>query len=438
MKLHARPATGPLVGEIRVPGDKSISHRAVLFSAMAESTSHLYGVLDSADVRSTIAAVRALGANVDVLGEQGGGLELEVTGWGGNGPSEPLEPIDCGNSGTTARLLLGVLAGWDRHVVLHGDESLSRRPMGRVTEPLTELGARFESRGGLLPVSVRGGMLQGKEMHLNVASAQVKTAVLLAGLRAEGRTTVFEPAASRDHTERMLPAFGVTVGRDESAHSAWVDGPAYLSACDVTVPADPSSAAFLVAAGVVVPGSDVVLTGVSVNPTRTGFLRVLARMGALVSVDLTGDSGGEPVATVRARGTGTLSATTVEADEVPSLIDEIPILAVVAAAASGTTRFEGVRELRVKESDRLGAIVEGLQALGCTARSGEAWLEVDGPCEFSGADLDSLGDHRLAMAWRVAALISSSEVTIDRFESVDVSYPGFLADLEALGVGGAL
>jgi 3-phosphoshikimate 1-carboxyvinyltransferase len=434
MKYHARPTSVPLRGQVRVPGDKSISHRAVLFSAMAQGTSHLTGVLDSADVRSSIDAVEALGASVEIISEGGGALELQIAGWGGDGPAAPAQAIECGNSGTTARLLMGILAGWDRHVVLQGDESLSLRPMARVTEPLAEMGAVFETRGGLLPVGVRGGFLRAGTHELRVASAQVKTAVLLAGLRADGRTVVTEPAPSRDHTERMLPAFGVPVGRDPEACRAWVDGPDYLKATDVTVPADPSSAAFLVAAALLVPDSDVVLPDVDINPTRTGFLRVVARMGASVSVDLGEVMGGEPTATLRVRYSPVLHATTVTAEEVPSLIDEIPILAIVACAAEGTTRFEGVRELRVKESDRLEAIAEGLTALGCTVRAGDEWLEVQGPCTFGAAAVDSRGDHRLAMAYAVAALSARGVVTIDRFEAMEVSYPSFVADIAALGI----
>lgn len=436
MKYHARRASGPLQGSIRVPGDKSISHRAVLFSAMAQGTSSLSGVLDSADVRSTVAAVRALGATVSENGRDARGLSLEVTGWGGEGPTAPAGAIDCGNSGTTARLLMGVLAGWDRHVVLQGDASLSRRPMARVMDPLTAMGATFESRGGLLPVGIRGGFLHAETHDLAIASAQVKTAILLAGTRAHGRTTVSEPAPSRDHTERMLPAFGVLVGGNDTAHVAWVEGPAYLTATDVSVAADPSSAAFLVAAALLVPGSDVDLVDVAVNPTRTGFLRVLARMGADVTVGLIAETGGEQTASLRVRATDGLRATTVSAEEVPSLIDEVPILAVIAATAEGTTRFEGVRELRVKESDRLTAVVDGLHLMGCTARAGEDWLEVDGPARFAGGELDSLGDHRLAMAYAVAALVANRPVVIDRFESVDVSYPGFVADLGSLQITG--
>jgi len=440
MRYHARRAVGPLRGEIRVPGDKSLSHRAVLFAAMAGGTSRLSCVLDSADVRSTIRAVDALGARVETRAGDCG-LALTVTGWGASGPTAPIGAIDCANSGTTARLLLGVLAGYDVHAVLTGDASLSERPMRRVTEPLTEMGARVApTPKGTLPVGIRGGGLTGGRHDLPVASAQVKSALLLAGIRAQGTTTVCEPAPSRDHTERLLPLFGVPVLRDASGCVA-VTGPAELTAADFEVPGDPSSAAFLVAAALLVPGSEVMLPNVALNPTRTGFLRVLTRMGASIDVDLTeGFSAGtcaEPTGTVRARYSPALTGTTVTPDEVPALIDEVPILAVVAAAARGTTRFEGVGELRVKESDRLGAVVTALQSLGADADAAGDTLVVHGPAVFVGAGLDSLGDHRLAMAYAVAGLVAAGDVTIDRFEAIDVSYPAFPLDLEALLVGGA-
>ena len=441
MRYHATKAIAPLRGEVRVPGDKSLSHRAVLFSAMANGESHLTGVLDSADVRSTIAAVSALGARVDVA-EGPHGLAVTVDGWGEAGPSEPLGAVDCGNSGTTARLLLGVLSGWDIHAVLTGDESLSARPMRRVTEPLAAMGARVETTtAGTLPVGIRGGALEPRRHELAVASAQVKSALLLAGLRASGATTVCEPAPSRDHTERLLPLFGVSVDRDASGCVS-VSGPASLVATSFDVPADPSSAAFLIAAALLVPGSDVVLPDVALNTTRTGFLRVLVRMGARIDVDLPvcpGDAEPvEPVGTIRARHGGVLRGTTVAPDEVPALVDEVPILAVVAAMANGTTRFEGVGELRVKESDRLAAVVSALQALGATADAVGDTLVVHGPSAFTGAALDSLGDHRLAMAYAVAGLAASESVTIDRFEAIDVSYPSFPADVAALAAGSVL
>ncbi len=433
------PQVTPLAGRVRVPGDKSLSHRAVLFAALAEGTSHLAGVLDSADVRSTIAAVTALGAATRVTPAAGGSLSVTVAGWGARGPVPPSFPIDCGNSGTTARLLLGVLAGWPGPFTLTGDESLSRRPMGRVTVPLATMGAAFTPADGTLPITASGGPLHPIAYDSPVASAQVKTALLLAGLRAEGRTLVREPALSRDHTERLLPAFGVAVGRDEATRACWVDGPATLVAYDVTVPGDPSSAAFIAVGALLVEGSEVVIEGVALNPTRVGFLAVLERMGAQVTVTPAAAEGSEPVGDLTVRHTPGLIATTVPAEEVPSLIDEVPVLALLAARAEGTTRFEGVGELRVKESDRLAAIVEGLAALGVTARATGDVLEVDGAAEFGAATLSSLDDHRLAMTWALAGLGGAAPVTIERFEAVEVSYPRFLDDLRALGAapGGA-
>jgi len=265
-----------------------------------------------------------------------------------------------------------------------------------------------------------------------VASAQVKTAVLLAGLRTSGGVRVSEPAPSRDHTERLLPVFGVSVKVDPTAHAASLCGPVVPHAADVAVPADPSSAAFLAVAAACVAGSRVTLAGVSLNETRTGFLRVLQRMGARVVVDGEPDDGGEPVGAIEVAYTPDLIGTTVTAEEVPSLVDEVPILALPATQAKGTTRFEGVSELRVKESDRLAAIEDGLRALGVAVRTGEDWLEVDGPARLTAADLDSLGDHRLAMTWAVAGLLAEGPVAIRRFEAVDVSYPGFARDLATL------
>jgi 3-phosphoshikimate 1-carboxyvinyltransferase len=433
--FEAQPATGPLVGAVRVPGDKSISHRAVLFAAMAEGSSHLTGVLDSDDVRSTMGAVGALGAAVEVVGESSEGLELIVTGWGARGPASPVGPIDCGNSGTTCRLLLGVLAGWPVAATLDGDASLRRRPMARVTDPLNRMGATFATTDGRLPVRVVGGALRAIRYDMPVASAQVKTAVLLAGLRARGTTVVAEPAGSRDHSERLLPAFGVGVERDVTGHTASVSGPVGLNASDVIVPADPSSAAFLAGAAALVPGSDVSLTDVALNPTRTGFVRALERMGARLECTADRAAGAEPVGVLRIRYRQGLRATVVTPGEVPALVDEVPLLAVVATSARGTTRFEGVSELRVKESDRLQTIVDGLSELGATVRAGEDWLEVDGPSALHAAQLSSLGDHRLAMAWAVAALVADGPVRIEDWQSVAVSYPRFAEDLDSLKSG---
>lgn len=427
------PGSTSLSGTIAVPGDKSLSHRAVLFAAMSMGTSHVSGVLDSADVRSTIAAVESLGATADLALADDGSLAGAITGWGAAGPRSPEDAIDCGNSGTTARLLMGVLAGWSVSVTLTGDESLSRRPMLRVTEPLAAMGARFDtSENGTLPVTVHGtAELKPFSYDSPVASAQVKTAIMLAGLRARGGVRVSEPAASRDHTERLLPAFGIAVKRDPERFAASVCGPQQMVATNVAVPRDPSSAAFLACAAAMVPGSQVTLTGVSLNPTRTGFISVMLRMGASVEIRQEESAGSEPAGTVVIRSSR-LVGTTVTTEEVPSLVDEVPVLALLACRAAGTTRFEGVGELRVKESDRLAAVADGLSALGATVRSGDDWLEVDGPCTLGGATLDSLHDHRLAMTWALAGLVSDKPVTVTGFEAVDVSYPRFAEDLQAL------
>ncbi len=424
----------PLRGTVRVPGDKSLSHRAVLFASMAEGRSHLSGVLASADVRSTINACRQLGARIHIEGEDCASFGvIDVVGWGTLGPSQPSGPVDCGNSGTTARLLMGVLAGWPVRVVLTGDESLSRRPMRRIADPLESMGASVETTPhGTLPATVQGSStLRPAHYASPVSSAQVKTAVLLAGLRATGHTRVTEPHLSRDHTERLLPAFGVAVETDP-APGASVYGPAHLKSADVAVPGDPSSAAFLVVAALLVPGSEVELPEVSLNPTRTGFLRVLERMGADVSSEETATFGLEPVGTIRAGYSPVMSGTVVTAEEVPSLVDEVPILALAAACASGTTRFEGVGELRVKESDRLAAIVDGLSAMGVVVRFGDDWLEVDGARQLTGAVLSSQGDHRLAMTWIVAAQVTHGQTEVQGVDAMAVSYPDFIRDLRGL------
>lgn len=446
MDYVSRPAHAPLSGTSRVPGDKSLSHRAILFSAMAEGVSLVAGVLDSADVRSTIAAVEALGAQVTLGSAPDGSLRGTVRGWGSAGPSSPHAPIDCGNSGTTARLLMGVLAGWPVKVELVGDSSLQSRPMGRVTDPLSEMGAGFEYRGErTLPVVSKGpkranGSDEAGDVPLltpiayasPVASAQVKTAVLLAGLRAAGRTSVTEPAPSRDHTERLLPAFAVPVETDAARNEAAVTGPSTPQATDVAVPGDPSSAAFLVCAAAIVAHSVVRVPDVALNPTRAGFARVLRRMGARVAAVGSFESGREPVGTLETRWEPGLHGCVVRPWEIASLVDEVPVLALVASQARGVTRFESVGELRVKESDRLAAIVSGLRKLGAGAWVDGDDLLVSGPCVLRGGQLDSLGDHRLAMTWALAGLVSLHPVTVRDFAAVDVSFPGFGSRLEAL------
>ena len=429
------PGSPPLTGEVHVPGDKSMSHRAVLFSAMAEGTTPLKGVLDSADVRATIGAVVNLGATAELEAQADGSLAGTIHGWGNAAPLPWSGTIDCGNSGTTSRLLMGALAGWPAEVTLVGDESLSRRPMRRVTEPLSAMGASYSLTGeGTLPAIIHGRALIRPVAYASpVASAQVKTAVLLAGLRAQGRTSVTEPTLSRDHTERMLPIFGVPVHVDAASRTASVDGPIVPKApAEFVVPRDPSSAAFLTIAALLIPGSKVSMPGVSLNPTRSGFLRVVERMGSGLEVAPCPESEGESVGTIIACTAYSLSATTVSAEEIPSLIDEVPILALLATQAAGETRFEDVGELRVKESDRLAAIIDGLTALGADARAEGDTLIVAGPTPLHGATLASLGDHRLAMTWAVAGLIATEPVIVEGFEAIDVSYPGFARDLEGL------
>ena len=435
MNASFGPGSAPLSGEVHVPGDKSMSHRAVLFSAMAEGTTLLKGVLESADVRATIGAVINLGARAELEAQADGSLAGTVRGWGTSCPLPLRDTIDCGNSGTTSRLLMGVLAGWPAEVTLVGDESLSRRPMRRVTDPLTTMGARYTlTDAGTLPVVIHGrASIRPMTYRSPVASAQVKTAVLLAGLRAPGRTSVTEPSLSRDHTERMLPMFGVPVHVDSTTRSASVDGPITPKApAEFVVPRDPSSAAFLTIAALLIPGSKVTMPSVSLNPTRSGFLRVVERMGSGLEVAPWPESQGERVGSIIACTAESLSATTVTAEEIPSLIDEVPILALLATQVAGETRFEGVGELRVKESDRLAAVIDGLTALGADARAEGDTLIVTGPTPLHGATLPSLGDHRLAMTWAVAGLIASAPVIVEGFEAIDVSYPGFARDLKGL------
>jgi len=422
----------PLTGSIEVPGDKSLSHRVVLFTALASGCSHVRGLLDSLDVRSTIAAVETLGAQVE-LKAQRGRLSGTISGpmIAGAGVQ-----IDCGNSGTTTRLLLGLLSGRQLEATLTGDESLSRRPMRRVTEPLSSMGAVFSPMDHL-PITVQGrATLRAIDYHSPIASAQVKSAILLAGLSAEGTTSVSEPHKSRDHTESLLPAFGIDVHVDGLKVS--IEGGKELSPCDCDVPGDPSSAAFLLVAAALLPQSKVTVTNMALNPTRIGFLTVMRRMGANVEIRINERNtlGQETVGDVTLSWREGLIATTVTADEIPALIDEVPILALLATAASGSTRFECVGELRVKESDRLSAIVEGLTALGCSvAVDGDDLIVNYGPPLYSEHEtlvLDSRGDHRLAMTWVIAARAFAIDIDIPGILCCDISYPGFIADLMSL------
>lgn len=429
------PLARPLSGAVRVPGDKSISHRSVLFSAMAEGTSHVSGVLDSADVRSSIGAVRALGAEVNLEKQPDGSLAGDIRGWGGLGPSQPEGAIDCGNSGTTVRLLMGVLAPWDITVELTGDDSLRRRPMRRIAAPLELMGARFAPEGATtLPLSITGTRgLAAISYDSPVASAQLKTAILLAGIFAAGTTSVHEPAPSRNHTELMLPGFGVDV--EAAPGEASVAGGQSLHACDVDVPGDPSSAAFMACAAALRPDSTIDIENVSLNEARIGFARVLERMGADITLKPTGSAGEEPCGTISVSYVEHLHSCEVVGREIASLVDEIPVLALVAAHAEGTTVFHEVGELRVKETDRLAAILEGLSKLGVHAWAEGDDLHIEGKPGLvvpEGLVFDSLGDHRLAMTWSLVGFTGAHPVSIRDFEAVRVSYPGFRADIERL------
>lgn len=429
------PLARPLSGAVRVPGDKSISHRSVLFSAMAEGTSHVSGVLDSADVRSSIGAVRALGAEVNLEKQPDGSLAGDIRGWGGLGPSQPEGAIDCGNSGTTVRLLMGVLAPWDITVELTGDDSLRRRPMRRIATPLELMGARFAPEGATtLPLSITGTRgLAAISYDSPVASAQLKTAILLAGIFASGTTGVHEPALSRNHTELMLPGFGVDV--EAAPGEASVAGGQSLHACDVDVPGDPSSAAFMACAAALRPDSAIDIENVSLNEARIGFARVLERMGADIILKPTGSAGEEPCGTISVSYVEHLRSCEVGGCEIASLVDEIPVLALVAAHAEGTTVFHEVGELRVKETDRLAAILEGLSKLGVRAWAEGDDLHIEGKPGLvapEGLVFDSLGDHRLAMTWSLVGFTGAHPVSIRDFEAVRVSYPGFRADIERL------
>lgn len=439
--MHRLPAhaESPLRGALDVPGDKSISHRAALLALLADGPCRATGWLDCADTRSSLEAVRALGASATLAGGT-----LSVTPPAAPPPGDVS--LDCGNSGTTARLLLGLLAGWlapgGAAVTLDGDESLRGRPMSRVVEPLRAMGANLAwgGREGRLPVTVRGAPLRGLPHELAVASAQVKSALLLAGLGARGVTSVGGAEGSRDHTELLLRGLGAG-GADARGRPA-VTGPRRLPAFDLAVPGDPSSAAFFQAAAAVVPGSDVTVRGQSLNPTRTGALAVLARAGALVDVAPGAAGGGEPSGSVRVRA-GRLQAFSIGAAEVPALVDEIPALAVVATQCAGRSVISGAAELRVKESDRLALLARDLRRLGAAVEERDDGLVIDGPRALCGGAtgepivLETAGDHRIAMAMAVASLFTNGETALDDGACVAVSFPGFFGVMERLREAGA-
>ncbi len=409
-------------GTIRVPGDKSISHRSLIFATLAEGESLVRGILDSEDVRSTAEALRALGAAIPSLSG-----EMRVTGRGLRGLRQPRSALDCGNSGTTARLIAGVVAAHPFSARFEGDASLSRRPMKRIAEPLTSMGARFEfEHGDGLPMTVHGVELRSIDWDTGTSSAQVKSAILLAGLVSAVEVRITEQSRSRDHTERMLRAMGADVEND--GNQVCLRPARRLNAIGIDVPGDPSSAAFFVALASLAKDGELTLADVGLNPTRTGFLEAMKRMGAEINDTARAISGGEEIGSLSVRP-ARLRSTRITADEVPSLIDELPLLACVAAGAGVDLEITGAAELRVKESDRISVVVQNLRAVGADVEELADGLRVHASTRELSGTIDPRGDHRIAMAFGVLSAASGNRIIVDNPECVAVSYPGFWDDL---------
>ncbi|HEY1926718.1 MAG TPA: 3-phosphoshikimate 1-carboxyvinyltransferase [Caulobacteraceae bacterium] len=431
--LAARPGAS-LTGRVRAPGDKSISHRSLILGSMAHGVTEIEGLLESADVLRTAAAMAAFGARVERLGP--GRWRVE----GAGGFSEPADVVDCGNAGTAVRLIMGAAAGFPIAVTYTGDSSLRGRPMGRVLRPLFAMGARSLGRAGeRLPLTVRGGDLKGLRYVLPEPSAQVKSAVLLAGMNAAGVTEVVEPVATRDHTERMLQGFGARLDIGESPEGRMIrlEGGQALRGTRVIVPGDPSSAAFPIVAALVTPGSEVTVEGVLLNPLRTGLLATLKEMGADLSIENVRDAAGEAVGDVTARAS-ILRGVDVPPERAPSMIDEYPILAVAAAFARGRTAMRGIGEMRVKESDRITLMAQGLAACGVRVEEEPEGLIVGGNEGAStpvrgDASVATHGDHRIAMSFLILGLASQAPVSVDEGEMIGTSFPGFQALMSGLG-----
>jgi len=431
LALGTQPARS-LQGVVQVPGDKSISHRALLFGAIAEGTTRITGLLPAEDPLSTAACLRAMGVTISAIEA---GQPVSVEGVGLDGLREPEDVLDCGNSGTTMRLMLGLLAGRaGRHFVLTGDSSLRRRPMQRVGGPLAQMGAQISGRSGgnLAPLAIQGQQLHGATIRTPVASAQVKSALVLAALTATGDTTVIEPVQSRDHSERMLRAFGaqLSVGGPGLTEVTVTPG-ASLRGQDVIVPGDISSAAFWLVAGAITPGADLTVQNVGLNPSRTGVLDVLEQMGARIELLNGREVAGEPVGDLRVIH-GPLQAFTIGAELIPRLVDEIPVLAVAACYAEGISRVSGAEELRVKETDRLAVMARQLGAMGARIEEFTDGMTIQGGVPLHGAEVDSETDHRVAMSLAVAAQVATGPTQLHRPEAAAVSYPGFWEDLERL------
>lgn len=422
--LTCHPSTGGLHGAVTVPGDKSISHRAVMFGALASGDTHITGFLMGEDCLSTISCFRQMGVKIDVSDD-----EVVVHGAGMHGLQEPSELLYTGNSGTTTRLLCGILAGQPFRSVLSGDASIQKRPMGRIIKPLREMGANIDGKdGNLCPLTVSGSELHGITYTLPVASAQLKSAILLAGLFAEGETTVIEPAPSRDHTERMLRGLGVDVRTDGNVIT--LTPPEQLTAVDVAVPGDISSAAYFLVAGCIVPNSEITIRNVGINPTRTGILDVLRDMGADIElVNCTDDV--EPVCDIIVRSSR-LHGTRIGGDIIPRLIDELPVIAVAAAFAEGETVICDAQELKVKESNRIAAMVSELSKTGCDITETEDGMVIRGGKPLHGAQFACYADHRVAMSMAVCALACKGDSVLEDPDCVAISYPTFFDALHGL------
>lgn len=419
-----------LRGKITIPGDKSISHRSLMLGSVAEGETTIRGLLLGEDPRSTAACFAAMGAEISELNSE----LVTVKGIGLGNLKEPLDVLNAGNSGTTLRLMLGILASHpDRFFTVTGDASLRSRPMSRVVNPLRQMGAHIWGRenGARAPLAVSGQNLKAMHYQSPVASAQVKSCLMLAGLMTDGETTITEPERSRDHSERMLAAFGANVRVDIATNTVIVKGGAKLIGQEVTVPGDISSAAFWLVAASIVPDSDLLIENVGINPTRTGILEVLAEMGADITYENQREVTGEPVADLRVRSAH-LKGCRIGGAVIPRLIDEIPILAIAAACAEGTTVIEDAAELRVKESDRIVAMVQELTKLGANVTEHPDGMEIVGGKILTGTEVDSYDDHRVAMSLAIAALVAKGKTTINRAESAAISYPSFIPTLQGL------
>ncbi|MGV2938447.1 3-phosphoshikimate 1-carboxyvinyltransferase [Mesobacillus sp. LC4] len=415
-----------LEGQVKVPGDKSISHRAVMFGSLADGITRIENFLPGEDCLSTISCFRQLG--VEIVRN---GSDVTVIGKGTSGLSKPEATLYVGNSGTTIRLMMGILSGLSFSSTLEGDESIARRPMTRVTLPLAKMGARITGRnnGEFTPLTVEGQKLTGITYELPIASAQVKSAILLAGLQAEGETVVVEPVKTRDHTERMIKQFGGQVERKEDAVK--VTGGQMLKGTEIKVPGDISSAAFFLVAGAVVPGSDLILRNVGLNPTRTGIIDVLKSMGADFSIDPYEDESAEPAGDIRIKYSK-LKGTIIEGDLIPRLIDEIPVIALLATQAEGKTVIKDAGELKVKETNRIDTVVNELKKIGVDIEATEDGMIIQGQQSLDGGTVSAHGDHRIGMMLSIAALLCKRDVILEQSEAVAVSYPGFFDDLYSL------